>query len=116
MIPGDALGALSNAGHNSQVSVGLPVFNAKRYLPVSLGALLSQTLTDFELIISDNGSTDGTEAMCQAWAGRDPRIRYVRYDVKEFEDALARYLELDGDRVLGRSSTSSACRPRPVWS
>jgi glycosyltransferase involved in cell wall biosynthesis len=64
-----------------KVSIGLPVFNAERYLPASLHALLSQTCGDFELIISDNGSTDGTQAMCRAWAGRDPRIRYFRHDV-----------------------------------
>ena len=41
-------------------TLGLPVYNGERYLAASLDALLAQTFTDFELIISDNGSTDRT--------------------------------------------------------
>jgi glycosyltransferase involved in cell wall biosynthesis len=62
----------------ARVSIGLPVYNAERYLRQSLDDLLAQTLTDFELIISDNASTDATAAICQEYAARDPRIRYVR--------------------------------------
>lgn len=61
------------------VSVGLPVWNGEKYLPATLESLLSQTFTDFELIISDNGSTDRTPEICQAAASRDPRVRYSRF-------------------------------------
>ena len=60
------------------VSIGLPVYNGERYLRNSLDALLAQTFTDFELIISDNASTDSTAAICQEYTARDCRIRYVR--------------------------------------
>jgi glycosyltransferase involved in cell wall biosynthesis len=60
------------------LSVGLPVYNAERYLCFALDSLLSQDLEDFELIISDNGSTDGTTELCRAYADRDKRIRYFR--------------------------------------
>ncbi|MFC5729977.1 MULTISPECIES: glycosyltransferase family 2 protein [Nocardioides] len=60
------------------VTVGLPVYNGERFLRESLDALLAQTWTDFELIISDNGSTDATAEICQEYVARDPRIRYVR--------------------------------------
>ena len=63
------------------VSVGLPVYNGARYLPAAIDSLLSQTFEDFELIISDNGSTDETERICRGYAARDPRVRYVRSDV-----------------------------------
>jgi glycosyltransferase involved in cell wall biosynthesis len=60
------------------LSVGLPVFNGERFLRQSLDALLAQTFSDFELIISDNASTDGTARICQEYAEREPRIRYIR--------------------------------------
>ena len=61
------------------VSIGMPVYNGERYLCISLDRLLSQTFTDFELIISDNGSTDGTEAICCEYASQESRVRYLRY-------------------------------------
>lgn len=66
--------------HRPRVSVGLPVYNGERYLEQALRSLLSQTYTDFELIISDNASTDRTDALCRDYAARDSRIRYVRND------------------------------------
>jgi glycosyltransferase involved in cell wall biosynthesis len=61
-----------------RLSVGLPVYNGQRYLPEALDALLGQSFTDFELIISDNASTDATEEICRRYAAKDPRIRYIR--------------------------------------
>lgn len=63
-----------------RVSIGLPVYNAETFLAETLDSLLAQTYTDFELIISDNASTDGTEQMCRSYAERDSRIRYTRND------------------------------------
>lgn len=63
-----------------RVSIGLPVFNGGNYLAEALDSLVAQTCADFELIISDNGSTDGTERICREYAGRDPRIRYYRVE------------------------------------
>jgi len=61
-----------------RLSIGLPVYNGERYLAEALDALLDQTFGDFELIVSDNASTDGTAAICRRYAARDRRIRYVR--------------------------------------
>jgi glycosyltransferase involved in cell wall biosynthesis len=61
-----------------RLSVGLPVYNGERYLAETLDSLLDQSFTDFELIISDNASTDGTEEICRRYAAKDPRIRYAR--------------------------------------
>lgn len=61
-----------------KVSIGLAVFNGEAYLRESIESLLAQTFTDFELIISDNASTDRTADICREYAARDPRIRYSR--------------------------------------
>jgi glycosyltransferase involved in cell wall biosynthesis len=60
------------------VSVGLFVYNGERFIEQSLCSILNQTFTDFELIISDNASTDRTGEIAQAYAQRDSRIRYYR--------------------------------------
>jgi glycosyltransferase involved in cell wall biosynthesis len=61
-----------------KVSIGMPVYNGEPFISKALDSLLAQTFTDFELIISDNASTDSTEAICREYAARDTRIRYVR--------------------------------------
>jgi glycosyltransferase involved in cell wall biosynthesis len=61
-----------------RVSIGLPIYNAEKYLEEALDSILAQTYTDFELIISDNASTDRTQEICLKYAQRDPRIRYHR--------------------------------------
>lgn len=64
-----------------RVSVGMPVYNGERYLELAIASILGQDLTDFELIISDNASTDGTEGICRRFAAADSRIRYARNSV-----------------------------------
>lgn len=68
-------------GRPPRLTLGLPVYNGERYLAESMDALLAQTYTDFELIVSDNASTDGTRGIVEAYAERDPRVRYVRHPV-----------------------------------
>ena len=60
------------------VSIGLPVYNGARWLPETIDSILGQTFRDFELVISDNASTDDTQAVCEAYAARDSRVRYER--------------------------------------
>lgn len=65
-------------GSKPRVSIGLPVFNGENYLREALDSILSQTYTDFELIIIDNASTDQTQQICQKYSAKDNRIRYYR--------------------------------------
>ena len=64
--------------HQPLVSIGLAVFNGEKYLEQAIDSILSQTFTDFELVICDNDSTDRTKSICQNYADRDNRIRYYR--------------------------------------
>jgi glycosyltransferase involved in cell wall biosynthesis len=63
-----------------RVSIGLPVYNGEAYLASTIESILEQSFRDFELIISDNASTDGTEEICRTIAERDPRVAYYRND------------------------------------
>jgi len=62
------------------VSIGLPVFNGEKYVGAAIESILKQTFGDFELIISDNASTDGTRKIAEGYALKDPRIRVVGHD------------------------------------
>ena len=61
-----------------RVSIGLPVYNGEAFLRQTLDSIQAQTVEDYELIISDNGSTDATEAICREYAALDRRVRYYR--------------------------------------
>jgi glycosyltransferase involved in cell wall biosynthesis len=60
------------------ISIGVPVYNGENYLAATLDSILAQSFSDFELIVSDNASTDGTEDVCRNYQARDTRIRYYR--------------------------------------
>lgn len=60
------------------VSIGMPVYNGERFIRQALDSLLGQDYGNFELIISDNASMDGTREICVEYAARDERIRYYR--------------------------------------
>lgn len=61
-----------------RVSIGMPVYNREKYVAASIEAHLVQTYPDFELIITDNASTDRSGEICESFAARDSRVRYYR--------------------------------------
>jgi glycosyltransferase involved in cell wall biosynthesis len=61
-----------------RVSIGLPVYNGEKYIQHALDSLLQQDYEDFELIISDNASTDLSPEICKRYAAMDKRIRYYQ--------------------------------------
>lgn len=61
-----------------KISIGMPVYNNELFIRRAIDSLLKQTFTDFELIISDDASTDSTPIICEEYAKKDKRIRYIR--------------------------------------
>jgi len=61
-----------------RVTIGMPVYNGEQFLRGAIDSILSQTFEDFELIISDNASTDKTEEICREYSTQDQRVRYYR--------------------------------------
>jgi glycosyltransferase involved in cell wall biosynthesis len=63
---------------NPRVTIGLPVYNGERHLEEALRAILAQDVADFDLVVSDNASTDATPRILAAFAAREPRMRVIR--------------------------------------
>jgi glycosyltransferase involved in cell wall biosynthesis len=61
-----------------KVAIGMPVWNGEKFVSEAIESILAQTYGDFELVISDNASTDATGEICQGYAKQDARIRYIR--------------------------------------
>ncbi len=64
-----------------KLSIGMPVYNSEDIIHNAIKSILNQTFTDFELIISDNHSTDGTASICKGYALADSRIKLIRQPV-----------------------------------
>lgn len=63
-----------------KVSVIVPVYNAERYLDRCVASILDQTCPDLELILINDGSRDSSGAICDKWAGADPRVKVVHQE------------------------------------
>ena len=61
--------------NNPKISVIVPVYNVEKYLSHCIESILAQTFTDFELLLVDDGSTDGSGKICDEYAAKDCRIR-----------------------------------------
>ena len=85
----------SSLASSPNVSVGMPVFNGENTLRHAIESILAQSHVNFELIISDNSSTDSTEQICLDYATADKRVIYVRQQTNigagaNFESVLSK--------------------------
>jgi len=95
-----------------RVSVGLPVFNGERFIAEALSALLNQTFEDLELIISDNGSTDDTAAICREYVERDKRVSYYRnHQNRGISWNYRRVFELSSGTYFKWATYDDVCAP-----
>lgn len=96
------------------LSIIVPVYKVEQYLAECIESILAQTLTDWELILVDDGSPDGSGAICDRYAAHDGRIKVIhrpnggvsaaRNDALNI--ARGRYITfVDGDDYLGSIST-----------
>lgn len=66
--------------HQPKISVCIPTYNYGRFISQAIDSVLSQSFSDFELLVADNASTDSTEEIVRQFAAQDARIRYVRHE------------------------------------
>lgn len=94
---------------DSRLSIIIPVYNNENYLRSSLQSVLAQTYPDFEVLVVDDGSTDGSRAICQEFAQKDKRLRIIHKENggvssarnRGIEEAVGQYIAfVDGDDCI----------------
>lgn len=91
-----------------QISVLMPVYNAERYLREAVESILNQSFTDFEFLIVNDGSTDGSAAVLMEYAAKDDRIRLISRPNTGYVVALNEMLGLAGGEFLARMDADDA--------
>jgi glycosyltransferase involved in cell wall biosynthesis len=106
--------AVNMSGHRrAKVSIGIPVYNGERFLAKAIQSMLDQTFTDFELIISDNASNDGTQEICEKFARDDSRVRYFRQEINIGAKAnFNRVFEYSRGEYFKWVAADDVCGPR----
>ena len=96
---------------NPQVSILLPVYNAAQYILKAVDSILQQSLTDFELILIDDGSSDGTEQLVRQLAAKDQRIHLVQRPNKGLIATLNEGLALARSPLIARMDADDIAFP-----
>lgn len=84
----------------SLISIIIPVYNADRYLSKCIESVLAQTYKNFELILIDDGSTDGSDKICDEYAAKDTRVKVEHQHNSGVSSARNRGIELSRGRYL----------------
>jgi glycosyltransferase involved in cell wall biosynthesis len=105
-------------GSEPLLSIGMPAYNSESFIAASLDSLIAQDYHNFELIISDDGSSDRTPVICRAYVATDKRIRYYRNEIRlgqvanfnrVFELSDGEYFMLAGDHDLWHPTYVPRC-------
>lgn len=94
-----------------RVSVLMPARNAARFLPATLASIVAQTMTDWELVAVDDGSSDDTPRLLAELAARDPRVRVLRTPGEGLVAALNRGLRACRAEFVARIDADDVARP-----
>lgn len=86
---------------NPKISIIVPIYNVEKYLPKCIDSILSQTFSDFELILVDDGSPDNCEEICDNYANIDSRIRVVHKENGGLSAARNTGIEMAKGQYLG---------------
>src|SRR5690606_16938614 len=63
---------------NELISVVIPVYNVELYLDQCIRSIIDQSYSNIEIILINDGSTDGSHEICEPWANKDGRIKYIK--------------------------------------
>ena len=95
-----------------KISVIVPVYNAEKYLHRCIDSILSQTFTDFELLLINDGSKDSSGAICDEYAAKDNRVRV--FHKENGGVSSARNLGLDNANGVPTWNSGTECSPAGV--
>src|SRR5262245_4807279 len=94
-----------------RVTVLMPVYNGAPFLRAAIDSVLRQSWSDFELLIIDDGSTDGSAAIADGYAAAPPRVRVARVPHRGLVAALNRGLETIDTELIARADADDVSRP-----
>ncbi len=89
----------------------MPAYNRERFIPAAIGSVLRQTYGDFELIVWDDGSTDGTIEAARSAAGDDPRVRIFAGEHAGISGAINSGAKLAAGKYFGTVDSDDALMP-----
>ena len=84
-----------------KLSVIVPVYNGERYLDTCIQSMQKQTMSDIEVLLVDDGSTDGSGALCDSWAQKDGRIRVIHKGNGGPQSAVIMGVQMSEGDVIG---------------
>ena len=93
------------------ITVLMPVYNAEQYIKEAVDSVLNQTFSDFEFIIINDGSTDGTLAILEGYAEKDDRIRLISRENKGLVETLNQGLRLAKAPLIARMDADDISLP-----
>jgi glycosyltransferase involved in cell wall biosynthesis len=93
------------------VSVILPAYNAERYIDSAVASICVQTFADFEFVIVNDGSTDGTEALLRRWAEKDARIKLISRPNAGLVRSLNEAIEMSAAPLIARMDADDLAMP-----
>ncbi len=101
-----------NTDQSPQISIITTVHNIEKYLPTCLDSILAQTFSDYELILMDDGSTDSSGTICDAYAQKDARIRVIHQENVGVSDSWNRAMQLVKGQYTGFVDGDDFIHPR----
>ena len=110
-VHGRDLSAMRCPTEAGLVSVVIPVYNGEDLIAEAIDSVLAQTWERFELILVDDGSTDGTPAILDAYAQRDPRIRVIHQSNQKLPRSLSNGFRAARGELLTWSSDDNRLKP-----
>jgi hypothetical protein len=96
---------------NPAITVAMSVYDGERFLAAAIESVLAQTFGDFEFLILDDGSRDGTAAIVQDYAARDPRIRPILRENRGLVASLNQLLAEARAPLIARMDADDICQP-----
>lgn len=93
------------------ISVATSVYNGERFLAPAIDSVLAQNFSDFEFLLLDDGSRDGSLAIAQDYAARDPRIRLITRENRGLVSSLNELLAMARAPLVARFDADDICAP-----